>query len=118
MAGRARQVFERHAEMAGLEPPARGKLENYAAETLGQIPALLAACGEGDDERRHALTEMRAAAAGLQAYIEGEQARSAGGARRHARTTKTPPTPAAQAPAATRLADRAGRRRAAMRSRR
>ncbi len=109
MPGRARETFNRYAETAGLEPPPRGKLENYAAELLGQVSQLLARCGEGDDERRYALTEMQAAAAGLLAYIEGEHARPSSAARRHARTAKTPRVPAAQVPAATRLAARAGR---------
>jgi len=114
VAGRARETFSRYAEAAGLEPPPRGKLENYAAELLAQIPALLAAAGEGEGERRHALTEMHAAAAGLLAYIEGEQARRPSrAARGTARAAKSPPTPAV-----TRLADRAAARRAAMRSRR
>ena len=113
MPGRARETFSRYAETAGLEPPPRGALADYGADLLGRVSQLLARCGEGDDERRHALTEMQAAAAGLLAYIEGEQARPSSATRRPTRTAKTP-----QAPAVTRLADRAAARRAAMRSRR
>jgi len=118
MPGRARETFSRYAETAGLEPPPRGALADYGADLLGRVSQLLARCGEGDDERRHALTEMQAAAAGLLAYIEGEQARPSSATRRHARTAKTPQVPAAQVPAATRLAARAAARRAAMRGRR
>lgn len=113
MPGRARAAFAAHAETAGLEPPPRGKLENYATDVLAQIPKLRAGCGDGDEGMLTALTEMQAAAAGLLAYIEGEQARPSRAARRPARAAKTPPTPAV-----TRLADRAATRRAAMRSRR
>ncbi len=111
--GRVREAFAAHAEAAGLEGPPRGALASYAEEVVAQAPRLLAACGEDADERRHALTEMEAAAAGLLAYIEGEQARPSRAARRPARAAKTPPTPTV-----TRLADRAATRRAAMRSRR
>ena len=115
--GRARKTFERYAEAAGLEGPPPGKLENYAAEALGQIRRLRARCGE-DDEALHALREMENAARGLLAWCEQEAAapRPSRAARGTARTAKTP-APAAQAPAA-RLADRAAARRAAMRSRR
>ncbi len=113
MPGRARETFNRYAETAGLEPPPCGALADYGADLLGQVSQLLARCGEGDDERRHALAEMQAAAAGLQAYIEGEQARPSPATRRPARTAKT-----TQVPATTRLADRAAARRAAMRGRR
>lgn len=118
VAGRARKTFEQHAETAGLEPPPRGKLENYAAELLAQIPQLRAGCSEGADEKLHALTEMQAAAAGLLAYIEGEQARGAARAARGTARVAKAPVPAAQASAATRLAARAAARRAAMRGRR
>jgi len=111
--GRARETFSRYAEAAGLEPPPRGALADYGADLLGRVSQLLSRCAEGDDERRHALTEMQAAAAGLQAYIEGEQARPSRATRRPARTAKTP-----QVPAAAQLAARAAARRAAMRGRR
>lgn len=117
MSGRARQVFDQHWEAAGLsEGPPRGALAGYSEETLGRILVLRARCSEADDEQLHALRECESAAAGLLAWIEQE-----GAAPRRAKTaraTKTLPTPAAQAPAVTRLAARAAARRAAMRSRR
>lgn len=118
MAGRARQVFEQYAEAAGLDPAPRGALAEYVADLLGRVPQLRALCDEADEERLHALRECEAAAAGLLAYFEREQARPSRATRRPARAAKTPPAPAAQVPAATRLADRAAARRAAMRSRR
>ncbi len=116
--GRAREAFERYSEAAGLEPPPRGALAGYAEEVVAQAPALRADCGE-DDEVLHALREMENAARGLLAWCEQEAAatRTSRAARGTARATKTP-VPVAQAPAVTRLADRAAARRAAMRSRR
>ncbi len=117
--GRARQTFQTHAETAGLEPPGqRGGLQDYAEETLGQIPRLRARCSDDDEEKMHALREMEAAARGLLAWIEQEAAAPRRAKSGPARTAKTPQVPAAQVPAVTRLADRAATRRAAMRSRR
>jgi len=118
MPGRAREAFEQHHETAGLEPPPRGGLAGYAEEVVAQAPTLRARCGEADDEKLHALTEMQAAAAGLQAYIEGEQARPSRSMRGAARAANTTPASPSQTPPATRLAARATTRRAAMRSRR
>jgi len=114
VAGRARQVFQTHAETAGLEPPGqRGGLQGYAEETLGLIPRLRSGCSDDDEEKMHALREMEAAARGLLAWVEQEAAAPRRAKSGPSRAAKTPPTPAA-----TRLADRAAARRAAMRSRR
>jgi hypothetical protein len=113
--GRARDTFERHWEAAGLsEGPPRGGLASYAEEgVLAQLPRLLAACGDDAEERRHALRECESAARGLLAWCEQEAAAPRRAKSGPSRATKTPPTPAA-----TRLADRAAARRAAMRGRR
>jgi len=97
--GRAREDFERYAETAGMDPPPRGKLAEYATDVLAQIPRLLAGCGDDDDERRHSLREMESAAQGLLSWIEDTPARPAR-ASRAARGTPAPattPTPAPRA---------------------
>ncbi len=114
--GRARETFSRFAEAAGLEPPPRGALASYAEEIVAQAPRLLADGGDDAEERHHALRECESAAQGLLGWVEQEGA--APRRAKAARATKTPQVPAAQAPAASRLADRAAARRAAMRSRR
>ncbi len=94
--GRVREAFAAHAEAAGLEGPPRGALAGYAEEVVAQIPRLLAACGEDDDERRHALRECEAAAQGLLRWIENtppkppRTSRAARGTPAPA-TTPTPP---------------------------
>lgn len=105
MPGRARKTFEQHAEAAGLEGPPRGALASYAEEdVLTQIPRLLAACGEDDDERRHALREMESAARGLLDWITDTPDRRPARASRAARGTPvqaTTPTPPPRASART-----------------
>jgi len=112
--GRAREDFERYAEAAGLEPPPRGKLAEYAADVLAQVPRLLAGSSDADEERHHALREMENVANGLLAWIEDTTTHHAP-ASRAARGTPGPaaaPTPAQRASTRTAaVRDRYRRRR-------
>lgn len=104
MAGRARAVFTAHAETAGLEPPPRGALASYAEDTLNQVPALRARCGEDDEERLHALREMETAARDLLQWIADKPAHRPSRAARGRPAPAATPTPTPAQLASTRAA--------------
>jgi hypothetical protein len=104
---RARAAFKRYAEAAGLEPPPRDALAEYATDVLSKIPALRVG-SDGGENLRHAQREMETAARRLLNWIEKTSPWSA-------RAAKVPPAPP-RVPAADRLAIRAAHRRAAMRA--
>jgi len=112
--GRAREDFERYAETAGLEPPPRGKLAEYATDVLAQVPRLLASSGDDAEERHHALREMENVATGLLAWIEDTTTHHAPASRaaRGASAPAATPTPAQRASTRTAtVRDRYRRRR-------
>jgi len=112
MAGRARTVFQMYAETAGLEYPPRGALAAYAEDTLNQVPALRAQCGEDDEERHHALREMETAAQDLLTWIADKPAHRPSRAARGAPAPAATPTPTPRASSRTAtVRDRYRRRR-------